>query len=67
MLLRAYMPYDDHKQGLWSLIGIIGPPISLDPAVVIPPLDFSTPSTWAAWDVTTFMLGSPWENGDTCD
>jgi hypothetical protein len=38
--------------GTWQLIGILA-----DPATV----DFTKPSTWAAWDVAVAMFGMPWQ------
>ncbi|BCU07707.1 hypothetical protein Atep_23840 [Allochromatium tepidum] len=64
--LRSYMKFDDLTQGLWSLIGIVGPIIDLN--VTTPPLalEFDDPTKWAAWDAVSFMLGSPWGNGKIC-
>jgi hypothetical protein len=61
-LLRSYMRFDDLQQGLWSLVGIVGPKTDAGAK----PVDFKDPSTWAAWDVATFMLGSPWANDQVC-
>jgi hypothetical protein len=65
--LRSYIRFDDLKQGLWSLIGIVGP--AIDPTASNPPpaLTFDDPSKWAAWDAVSFMLGSPWGNDKLCD
>lgn len=65
-LLRSYMRFDDLPQGLWSLIGVVGPKI--DPASTTPPtpVDFLDQTNWAAWDSASFMLGSPWQNKKTC-
>lgn len=61
LLLRSYMRFDELKKGIWALVGIIAPkddPAQTEPAPV--PLNFTDPTTWAAWDTATFLLGAPW-------
>jgi len=59
-LMRSYIRFDELQKGIWSLVGIVGPKVDpADPTAVIT-LNFSDPSTWAAWDAATFMLGAPW-------
>lgn len=50
-LLRSYIGFDGVQKGVWSLTGIIANKDEVD---------FSDPSTWAAWDTAAFMLGTPW-------
>ena len=64
--LRSYMPFDDRTRGLWSLIGIVGPIIDLNVTTPPSPLYFYDPTKWAAWDAVSFMIGSPWGDGHTC-
>jgi hypothetical protein len=81
-LLRTYIRFDGSQQGIWGLVGIIASKSlpeapetdeeASDEESVAVVVDFTDPSTWAAWDTATFMLGTPWtalsqdEDSKTC-
>lgn len=50
-LLGGNLRLEGLPTGLWSVTAIMA-----DSAAV----NFDDPSTWDAWDVTTFVLGKPW-------
>lgn len=59
-LLRSYIQFDGAVRGVWSLTGIIGSSPATAQSTNTTPVNFADPSTWAAWDTATFMLGAPW-------
>ncbi|QIK38475.1 hypothetical protein GWK36_11335 [Caldichromatium japonicum] len=59
-LLRSYIRFDDALKGVWSLTGIIASSPTTAAGTSTTPVNFTDPSTWAAWDTATFMVGTPW-------
>lgn len=50
-VMGGYINLESIATGTWQLVGIIANSSTVD---------FDDPSTWAAWDATTLMLGKPW-------
>lgn len=50
-LFGGYINLESIAAGTWQLVAIIANATTVD---------FDDPSTWAAWDVTTLMVGKPW-------
>lgn len=50
-LFGGYINLESIATGTWQLIAIIANASTVD---------FDDPTTWAAWDVTTLMVGKPW-------
>ena len=50
-LFGGYISLESIATGTWQLVAIIANSATVD---------FDDPSTWAAWDVTTLLIGKPW-------
>jgi hypothetical protein len=50
-VMGGYINLESIATGTWQLVGIIANSATVD---------FDDPSTWAAWDATTLMIGKPW-------
>lgn len=50
-LFGGYINLESIATGTWQLVAIIANATTVD---------FDDPSTWAAWDVMTLMVGKPW-------
>ena len=46
---------DGVTSGTWQMVGIIADNLTID---------FNDPTTWAAWDVATIVVGKPWAAND---
>lgn len=60
VLLGGQIPLDNIPVGTWQVTGIVAANATID---------FDMPSTWAAWDVGTFIVKRPWYGAAnvTCD
>lgn len=60
VLLGGQIPLDGIQVGTWQIVGIVASNATID---------FDKPSTWAAWDVGTFIVKRPWYGAAnvTCD
>lgn len=60
VLLGGQIPLDNIPVGTWQVTGIVAANATID---------FDKPSTWAAWDVGTFIVKRPWYGAAnvTCD
>jgi hypothetical protein len=50
-VLGGYINLESIATGTWQVVAILANSTTVD---------FDDPTTWAAWDVTTLMLGRPW-------
>lgn len=50
-LFGGYISLESIATGTWQVVSIIANSTTVD---------FDDPSTWAAWDATTLMVGKPW-------
>lgn len=60
VLLGSSLGLEGAPVGTWQVVGIVAANATID---------FDNPSTWSAWDVGTFIIKKPWNNGalnDTC-
>lgn len=51
VLFGGYINLESVATGTWQLVAIIANSTTVD---------FDDPTTWAAWDATTLMVGKPW-------